>query len=239
MANPALTSSFKQAVKQNTNASLGERVSVNGVVNKTLMLIAIVAAVAAATAFIVPINLLIPVGFGASILGLIIAMVMIFSKNANPAGAVLYAAVEGVFVGAFSAYFNIIYPDIVTQAVFATFATAALMFFLWKRNIIKVTDGFMRNLTFALFAYLGLSLINLFVFLFTGWSAYFTGLGWLFALIGVVLASLSIAADLQMVTKAVQAGLPEKEEWRLGFGLTVTLVWLYVEFLRLFGLIRE
>lgn len=237
MANPALNAVYRESVKS-PNA-VAEVLTLRGVVNKTFTMLGVVAAVALATAAVLPVNLLLPVSIGASFLGLILAMVLIFNKAASPAGYVAYAVVEGVFIGGFSAYMNLLYPNVVLTAVAATFFAAGAVFAMWKTGVIKVGDGFMKTLMVALWGYLALSLINVFVAVFTGWNAYFTEMGWLFALIGVVLASLSLAADFQMISKAVSARVGKEYEWQYGFGLTVTLVWLYVEFLRLFGLLRD
>lgn len=249
MANPALTKSFKVAeTERNNNLSVNTvpvpAMTVAGSAGKALLMLGIVIVSAFITAFAILAN---ASSFGGA---LVIAMIASFaalgvaiwvslSKTVQKGGMILYAALEGVVVGTLSLIFEVQYPGIVLQAVFATFATAGLIFMAWRLGWIKVNDKFMKFLMFGLFAYLGLSLVNILLAVFTGFNVYATEFGWIAGLIGCALAAFSLAADFQIINAGVERKLPAENEWRGAFGLTVTLIWLYLEILRLLAIARR
>jgi len=225
------------------------RVTLDDVVMKTLFLFGIVVLVAAATWYYVagqprtsttPMTLMLAGMFGGLAVGLVIA----FKKTISVPLIVLYAVLEGVLVGAISMVFDRAYPGIVTTAVIATTSTFAGMFLAWKFGIIKVTDKSRRIFGMAIMGYLLFSLVNV--------AAAFMGVGdsWGFggknsmvgigiSVLGVGLASYSLAINFDSVDRAVAAQLPEKYSWLMAHGLIVTLVWLYLEILRLLARLRE
>jgi len=225
------------------------RVTLDDVVMKTLGLFSIVLVVAVVTWYYVagqpsnsptPMALMLAGMFGGLGVGLVIA----FKKTISVPLIVTYAALEGVLVGAISEVFNQRWPGIVTTAVIATLCTFAGMLLGYKTGLIKVTDKSRRIFGMAIMGYLLFSLVNV-VASFMG-----VGAGWGFggknsmvgigiSVLGVGLASYSLAIDFDSVDRAVAARLPEKYSWLLAHGLIVTLVWLYLEILRLLARLRE
>jgi uncharacterized YccA/Bax inhibitor family protein len=153
-----------------------------------------------------------------------------------------YAVLEGVFVGAASQYFETSYPGIVGQAVIGTLSAFAGMLVAYKVGLIKVNNKFRRIMGFALMGYFALAVVSLISAFFGvggGFGLYGAGpLGILLCLAGVGLAAVTLALDFDSIDRMVTAGAPAKTAWLLGHGLIVTLVWLYIEILRLLAILR-
>jgi len=164
--------------------------------------------------------------------GFILALVISFSKKVRPALVVAYAAAQGLALGTISWIFEQSYPGIVGQAVVATACAFAGVLIAYKSGKIRVTPKFTRILMGSLIGYFVFGLVTLFIGFPSG------GIGTLIAFGGVVLASLFIVMDLDQIEKAVAAKVPAEESWRCAFGLMVTLVWLYLEVLRLISILR-
>ena len=181
----------------------------------------------------------------AAIAGLVLGLVNTFKKNVSPALVIAYALMQGVFVGGISyIYQNLVVADgsnIVGNTIMSTIVAFATMLFLFRSGIIKVDAKFTRMMMVAMISYLVIAVISIiasFMGVGNGWGFYGVGgIGILLALFGVGLATFSLMLDFQAIRSAVTMNLPEKESWRLAFGLTVTLVWLYLEMLRLFAII--
>jgi len=151
---------------------------------------------------------------------------------------------EGVLVGTISMVFERAFPGVVTTAVLATTATFAGMFLAWKFGLIKVTDKSRRIFGMAIMGYLLFGIANVVAsFMGVGDSWGFGGKSGIFGIgisvLGVGLASYSLAIDFDSVDRAVAAKLPERYSWLLAHGLIVTLVWLYLEILRLLARLRD
>jgi uncharacterized YccA/Bax inhibitor family protein len=225
------------------------RVTLDDVVMKTLGLFTIVVLVSAATWYYVaglpstsstPMVLM----FAGMLGGLGVGLLIAFKKTINVPLIVTYAALEGVLVGAISEVFNQRWPGIVTTAVIATLCTFAGMLLGYKTGLIKVTDKSRRIFGMAIMGYLLFSLVNVaasFMGVGAGWGFggknSMVGIG--ISVLGVGLASYSLAIDFDSVDRAVKAQLPEKYSWLLAHGLIVTLVWLYLEILRLLARLRQ
>ena len=223
------------------------RVTLDDVVMKTLGLFSIVVIFATASWFAVVGNadLSLPLVFGGMLGGLAIGLVIAFKKTISVPLIVLYSALEGILVGAISSMFNSspAYQGLVTTAVIATLSTFVGMFLGWKFGLIKVTDKSRRIFGMAIIGYLLFSLANVvasFMGVGQGWGFGGNGMfGILFSVLGVGLASYSLAIDFDSVDRAVAAQMPEKYSWLLAHGLIVTLVWLYLEILRLLARLRN
>lgn len=178
------------------------------------------------------------------IVGLVLAFANIFKKSVSPGLVLAYGGAEGVFLGGLSQIFSAIYaetaPNLVSQAVMGTLIAFGTMLFLYKSGIIKVNGRFKKVFMVAMVSYLVIavaSLISSFAGVGEGWGFYGVGgLGMLLCVAGVALASFSLVMDFEMITQTIAAGAPEKEAWRMAFGLTITLVWLYTELLRLLAI---
>ena len=223
------------------------RLTLDDVVMKTLGLFAIVVAVGAVSWIVVadPVRqgLALPLMLGGMVGSLVLGLVIAFRKTISVPLIVLYAVLEGVLVGTISSVFERLFPGVVTTAVLATTATFAGMFLAWKFGIIKVTDRSRRIFGMAIMGYLLFSLANVvasFMGVGSGWG--FGGSGLLgigISVLGVGLASYSLAIDFDSVDRAVAAQLPEKYSWLMAHGLIVSLVWLYLEILRLLARMRN
>lgn len=182
---------------------------------------------------------------GGMIVTLALGMVIAFKKTVSVPLIVTYAVAEGLFVGAVSSWYNSFNTQrggIVQEAVLATVCTFAGMFVAYKTGLIKVNDKFRRMLTMAVFGYLIFSVVN-FAYAWIGHHTFgFGGTGMLgigISIFAVGLASLSLAADFDSIERAIAMGAPQKYSWLLAHGLIVTLVWLYLEFLRLFARLQS
>jgi uncharacterized YccA/Bax inhibitor family protein len=222
-----------------------QRVTLDDVVMKTLGLFSIVVLVGAATWFTVAgdTTLSLPLMLAGMLGGLGIGLAIAFKKTISVPLIVLYAVLEGLFVGAISEVFNERWPGIVATAVIATVCTFAGMLLGYKTGLIKVTDKSRRIFGMAIMGYLLFGLVNL-VVAFMGYGSGFGigGLGFMgiaISVLGVGLASYSLAIDFDSVDRAVKAQLPERYSWLLAHGFIVTLVWLYLEFLRLLARLRQ
>ena len=164
--------------------------------------------------------------------GFILAMVNSFSKKIRPALVIAYAAAQGLALGTISAIFEAQYEGIVSQAVLGTACAFGGVLLAYRSGKIRVTPKFTRVMSGALLGYFAFALLSLFIGFPTG------GLGLLISVGGVALASMFIVMDLDQIEKAVAAKVPAEESWRMAFGLMVTLVWLYLEVLRLISILR-
>jgi len=221
------------------------RVTLDDVVMKTLGLFAIVVTVAAASWFAVGASpsLMLPLWLGGMFGGLAIGLLIAFRKTISVPLIVSYAVFEGAFVGSISSVFEQRWPGVVSTAVLSTTATFAGMFLAYKIGLIKVNDRFRRVFGMAVIGYLLFSLVNVvaaFMGVGQGWG--FGGNGMLgigISIIGVGLAAFSLAADFDAIDRAVAAEVPERYSWLLAHGLIVSLVWLYLELLRLLARMRD
>ncbi len=180
--------------------------------------------------------------------GIGLGFVNAFKKQVSPLLVMLYAVFEGLLLGAISVLYNEMaianeYPGVVLQAVVATMVTFGVMLTLYLTGIIKVTKKFQSVLMVAAVSYLVLALASLVAAMFGvggGWGFYGVGgLGILIAVAGVLIASFFLLLDFEAISQGIKAGAPERESWRMAFGLLVTLVWLYLEFLRLLTLLNR
>jgi uncharacterized YccA/Bax inhibitor family protein len=175
--------------------------------------------------------------------GFVLAMVISFSKTIKPGLVVAYAALQGLALGTISKYYESFYPGIVSQAVIGTIAAFAGVLFMYRSGRLRATPQFTRAVMGAAIGYFILGLVSLVASFFgvgQGYGFYgVSGLGLLLAVAGVALASFFLVLDFDQIEKGVAAGVPEKESWRASFGLMVTIVWLYLEVLRLLSILRN
>jgi len=203
--------------------------SIDDVVIKTAGLFAVLIAVGA-VAWRVNNPTLALIGF---IGGFILAMINSFSKKVRPPLVIAYAAAQGLALGTISHIYNDAYNGIVGQAVVATACAFGGVLIAYRSGKIRVTPKFSRIMVGSLIGYVIFGVATLFLG-FPGGA-----LGLLISIGGVALASMFIVMDLDQIEKAVAARVPEEESWRCAFGLMVTLVWLYLEVLRLISILRS
>lgn len=212
--------------------------SIDDVVVKTVTLLGITGLSAAAAWVLVPDALVGAAWIGAAIVGLVLGLVISFMRVANPALVITYALVEGVFVGMVSKFFNDImgYQGIVLQAAIASFGIFFLMAGLYKLRVIRATPKFVRGLIAAMVGVFAVMLINFVLALTTDIDTGIRSGGVVaigFSLVCIVIASLSFVLSFHEVEEGVRMGLPQRYSWTAAFGILVSLIWLYVEILRL------
>ena len=197
-------------------------------------------------------GLAIALTFIGAIGGLILGLVISFKQVTSPAAILPYAALEGLLVGGLSAILAYTLEvntgqagaggTLVTQAVIGTVAVFGVMLALYKFRIIKVTDGFVKAVTYAVLGAAALMLVNFVLSFFIAGGIGLrepSPLGLLVGLVFVVLAALTLAVEFRGIEEGLAAGVPNRFAWQFAFGLTVSLVWLYIEILRLLWIIKS
>ena len=249
------------ALKESTFLDLGSgtvvsrdagAMTLNGTVNKTgiLLLLSVLTAAFAwtqsvvtgpdGTAMVAPGVTI--YALGGAIGGFILAMVTVFKKTWSPVTAPLYALVEGFFLGAISAVFELKYPGIVFQAVVLTFGTLGALLAAYRSGLIRAKENFKLGVVAATGGIALVYLVSMGLRLFGKdipliHESGLVGIG--FSLFVVVIAALNLVLDFDFIESGVEAGAPKYMEWYGAFGLMVTLVWLYIEFLRLLAKLQS
>ncbi|MBP8125884.1 MAG: Bax inhibitor-1/YccA family protein [Aeromonadaceae bacterium] len=174
--------------------------------------------------------------------GLVLALITTFAKKAAPFTAPAYALLEGLALGGISAFYETRYPGIVIQGVGLTFGTLACLLLAYRTGLVKATENFKLGVVAATGAIALLYVVNLVMGMF-GHSMGFIHeggtVGILFSLVVVTVAALNLVLDFDFIEQGVAAGSPKYMEWFGAFGLLVTLVWLYLEMLRLLSKLRK
>ncbi|UOV06876.1 Bax inhibitor-1/YccA family protein [Pseudoxanthomonas sp. F37] len=249
------------ALKESTFLDLGSgtvvsrdagAMTLNGTVNKTgiLLLLSVLTAAFAWTQSVVTgpdgTAMVAPgvtvYALGGAIGGFILALVTVFKKTWSPITAPLYALVEGFFLGAISAVFELKYPGIVFQAVLLTFGTLGALLAAYRSGLIRATENFKLGVVAATGGIALVYLVSMGLRLFGKdipliHESGLVGIG--FSLFVVVIAALNLVLDFDFIESGVEAGAPKYMEWYGAFGLMVTLVWLYIEFLRLLAKLQS
>ncbi|WBB72773.1 Bax inhibitor-1/YccA family protein [Micromonospora sp. WMMD1128] len=214
--------------------------TIDDVVVKTVLMLALLGAAGAAAWVLVPDSLAGVAWIGAAVVGLVLGLIISFSRIANPALVVAYSIVEGVFVGLVSKAFESAYNGIVLQAVAASFGVFFLMAIIYKARIIRATPKFARIMMAIIAGLFGVMLVNLVLSLF-GVNTHLrdgSPLAIGFSLVCIVVASLSFVLNFAQIEEGVRMGLPQRYAWTAAFGIVVGLVWLYLEILRLLSYLQ-
>ena len=245
--NPALTQNTFLDVASGQVISTDNAMTVGGTVNKTAVLLLLVVATAAFSwsQYTGPesVGNLMPYLWGGMIGGLILGLVTVFKKTWAPVTAPLYAISEGFFVGAISVIFEAQFPGIVMQAVGLTFGTLAALLMAYKSGLIKATENFKLGVVAATGGIALLYLVNIGMRMFG-----FEGMGFIhdsglmgigFSVFVVIIAALNLVLDFDFIEQGAEVGAPKYMEWYGAFGLVVTLIWLYLEILRLLAKLQS
>jgi len=244
-SNPTLRSAFNEQ-----GLVIGDRMTVSGTVNKTGILAICVVATAAwtwnrflnaaspedAMASVLPLVALGALG------GFIVAMVTVFKRTWAPVTAPIYALLEGLVLGGISALTELRFPGIPMQAVGLTFGTLVAMLLVYRSGIIRVTDNFRMGVVaatggIALF-YVATMIMGFFGVRFPSvFGASPLGIG--ISIFVVIVAALNLVLDFDLIENGARAGAPKYMEWYGAFALMVTLIWLYLEILRLLQKLRS
>lgn len=235
--NPALRSNTFTGVRA---VSSGQAMSIQGTVNKTLVLL-FLAVFSASWVWENPVRFL-PYLLPSLIIGMVIGFITIFKKDWSAITAPLYAVTEGVALGLISALIERSYPGIVIQAVGLTFSVLFCLLIAYKSRMIKVTDNFRLGVVAATGGIALLYIISMIAGIFGARIPFIhesgpIGIG--FSLFVVVIASLNLVLDFDFIEKGAEYGAPKYMEWYGAFGLIVTLIWLYLEILRLLAKLQS
>lgn len=237
-ANPALNDKTFASVR--TSGYVADAMTLEGTVNKTGILLVLLTVAAAFTwsEFEKEPARAMPWLLGGVIGGLIVCLVTVFKPAWSPFTAPIYAVLEGLFLGAVSAAYNARFQGIVFQAVLLTFGTLGALLLAYRARLIKATENF-RLGVFAATGGIALLYLVSIVLGFFGKSIPFLHssgtFGIAFSLFVVVIAALNLVLDFDFIERGASGGAPKYMEWYGAFGLLVTLVWLYLEILRLLG----
>jgi len=187
---------------------------------------------------------------GAALVALVLALVNIFKKKPSPALVLAYAAVEGVFIGGISRFYEVMFPGVVVQAVVATLVVVGVTLALFASGKIRASKKATKVFMIAMVGYAVFSLVNLGIMLFGGaggnpWGLrgedIIPGVPWgvVIGIFVVILAAYSLVLDFDFIQKGVQNKAPKQYAWTGAFGIMLTVVWLYLELLRLFAILRD
>ncbi len=235
--NPALRAGAFEQVRAFDNAT---QMTIQGAANKTFFL-ALIVVMAAALSWANPTRLaafLWPALIG----GFVLAIVTIFKKEWSPVTAPIYAFLEGILLGSISVIFEQAYPGIAMQAIGLTLGVLFSMLFIYKTGLIKVTSGFRLGVfaaTGGIALYYLLSIILSFfkIRIPLIYDSGLLGIG--FSIFVVIIAALNLVLDFDAIKQGTDAGAPKYMEWYGAFALMVTLIWLYIEILRLLSKLRK
>ncbi len=217
-----------------------DTMTVNGTINKSILLFITLVASAFISVFLILFQGVNPMvlGIGGGIAGFVTVLVAGFKPDYSSYMAPAYSVFKGLFVGAISLIFEFMYPGIVLQAVGATMVTFMVCFLLYRFKVVKVTQQFKSIVIAATLAVFTYYLISFVLNLAFGFQAVHYGdslasIG--ISVVVIILAALNLFLDFDMIEQGAQSSLPKHMEWFGAMGLMVTLVWLYIEFLRLFA----
>lgn len=221
-----------------TGESADSRMTVSGTINKALVLALFVVASAMLTWMAVAANqqLAFPLAISGAIGALILSFVIAFKNESAPILAPAHAVLEGLFVGALSQVVNKMYPGIAAQAILITLSIMLTMLGLYRTGLIRATPMFTKVIVICTVGIGVTYLISFGMSMFGGKMPFIhdaTPLGIGISLFTTGIAALNFILDFDMIEKGAEAGQPKYMEWYGAFGLMVTLVWLYIEVLRL------
>lgn len=245
-SNPALNENTFSPERRHIGSRQGASMTYDDVILRTLGCFAAVLAGASVPVFLLP-----GAAMGLMFLGLaggfILGLINSIKREPVPALIIAYAVSEGLFLGAITQVMDAMYPGIALQAIVGTLAVFAVTLVLFKSGKVRATPKAMQFFLIAMIGYLVFSLVNLALMLFgvlddpwglRGIEVAGIPLGVIIGLFAVGLAAFSLIVDFTHIEDGVRAGAPQRYSWNAAFGLTVTLVWLYIEILRLLAILR-
>ena len=187
---------------------------------------------------------------GAGLVGFVLALVNIFKKEPSPALILAYSLAQGVFIGGISAFYEMQWPGVVLQAVIATFVVVGVTLALFASGKIRASKRATKIFLIAMIGYALFSLVNVFIMIFGGangnpWglrgdvTLFGIPLGVILGVLVVIMAAYSLVLDFDFIQKGARNRAPEKYGWTGAFGIMVTVIWLYLELLRMFAISRN
>ena len=170
--------------------------------------------------------------------GLVLGLVNAFKKSPSPVLILAYAGLEGLFIGGISQLFEARYNGIVAQAVLGTLSVFVAVLIGYRSGKLRTSPRLNKIFFIAMIGYLLFSVVNVFVSISSGGNLRGGTMGLVIGAFAVLLASYSLVMDFEFIQKGVEQGAPAKFAWTAAFGLVVTLVWLYLEILRILSILR-
>ena len=234
--NPALQAS---TFKKHLASSVESKMTLSGTVNKTGISLLLVIISAGYTWGNPGMHIMM---IPAAIVGFILALATVFKPTIGHITVPAYAVAQGILLGVISMYFNAMYPGIVVQAVFLTFGTLGALLLAYKSGLIAATENFKLGIAAATGGIAILYLINFIMGFFgsgIGIISSNNNMGILFSGFVVVIAALNLVLDFDFIEEGAEMGAPKYMEWYGAFGLLVTLIWLYLEILRLLAKLQS
>ena len=234
--NPALQAS---TFKKHLTSSVEGKMTLSGTVNKTGISLLLVIISAGYTWGNPGMHIMM---IPAVIVGFILALATVFKPTIGHITVPAYAVAQGILLGVISMYFNAMYPGIVVQAVFLTFGTLGALLLAYKSGLIAATENFKLGIAAATGGIAILYLINFIMGFFgsgIGIISSNNNMGILFSGFVVVIAALNLVLDFDFIEEGAEMGAPKYMEWYGAFGLLVTLIWLYLEILRLLSKLQS
>lgn len=245
-SNPTLNENTFSPERRHFGSRQGPAMTYDDVIIRTLGCLAVLLAGAAVPVFVLP-----GAAMSLMIIGLVagftLGMINSFKREPVPALIIAYAAAEGLLLGGITQVMDAAYPGIALQAVVGTLAVFTATLVLFKSGKVRATPKAMRFFLIALVGYVVFSLVNLGLMLFgvlddpwgvRGIEVAGIPLGIIIGLLAVCMAAFSLIVDFTIIENGVRSGIPRRYSWSAAFGLTVTLVWLYMEILRLLAILR-
>ncbi|GAA4850631.1 Bax inhibitor-1/YccA family protein [Saccharopolyspora rosea] len=224
-------------------AQAARPMTIDDVVTKTAITLVLTALTGTLTYLAAAPGLALP----AALIGFVISLVIVFRKKVSPALVIAYSLVEGVFLGGISYVFANMFaralgPGVIVQAVAGTLGVFAAMLVVYKTGAIRVTPKLTKWIIGAIAGVAVLMLVNLLMSFFIDGGLGLrqpTGLGIAFSLLCIGIAAFSFLLDFDAADRAIRSGVDSRFAWYIAFGLMTTLVWLYLEFLRLFSYLQS
>lgn len=223
-----------------------DRMTYEDTIGKTVLSFVLLLAAAALSWVVTPTTML-PLIVGA-IAGLVLGLVNVFKKEPSPALILAYAGAQGLFIGGISSIFELIYPGVVVQAVLATLVVVGVTLALFRSGKIRASKKATKVFMIAMIGYGVFSLVNFGLMAFGALDSPFglrsaeifgIPLGILIGVLAVIMAAYSLVLDFDFIQRGVNNRVPRKYGWSGAFGIMLTVVWLYIELLRIFALARE
>ncbi|BFP54776.1 Bax inhibitor-1/YccA family protein [Streptomyces fimicarius] len=247
-ANPYATNPYAQTDTHGAPQApaRSDAMTIDGVVTRTAMTLGTVILAAAAAWWIMPVDqanlgTAYGVAIGAAIIGFVLSLVNSFKRRPSPALILTYAAFEGVFLGIVSNIVSMyVAPGAAMQAVIGTMAVFAGVLIAYRTGLIRVTRRFYGFVMAAAIGFMLLMMVNMLFAVFGGGDGlgFRSGaLGVVFGIVAIVIGACILALNFKQVEDGIAYGAPREEEWLAAFGLTVTLVWIYIEMLRLVAIL--
>ncbi|MFJ9639894.1 Bax inhibitor-1/YccA family protein [Streptomyces sp. NPDC101178] len=248
-ANPYATNPYAQQGTQPGAPAPArtDAMTIDDVVTRTAMTLGLVVVAAAIAWWVMPVDQAnlgsaYGVAIGAAIIGFVLSLVNSFKRRPSPPLILLYAAFEGVFLGIVSNIVSVyVAPGAAMQAVLGTMAVFAGVLIAYRTGLIRVTRRFYGFVMAAAIGFMLLMMVNLLFAVFGGGDGlgFRSGaLGIIFGIVAIVIGACILALNFKQVEDGIAYGAPREEAWLAAFGLTVTLVWIYIEMLRLVAILQ-